>query len=193
VITVSKSGLERLGDDVRRFGDKANLAAQLSINDTVRWARTRLKVGMQQQVNLTESAFGKKHFFISQLASRDNLQATLSAGRQGYSLSRFSVGKPVARARGIKLRIKAGGASVTVKRGFFIAAPNGALGLAVRTSNEGLRNSRAARRIGKNLYLLFGPSPDQLMRRMAPESVPDVGRHVGAEYSRQLNRLLANG
>ena len=79
MITVSKSGLERLGDDVRRFGDKANLAAQLSINDTVKWARTRLKVGMQQQVNLTESAFGKKHFAITQFARRDNLQAVLSA------------------------------------------------------------------------------------------------------------------
>jgi hypothetical protein len=193
MIAVSTKGLERLDDDVRRFGDKANLAAQLAINDTLAWSRTRLKVQMKAQINLTESAFSGKHFFISQYARRGSLQGVLSAGTQGYSLSRFSVEKPRVGVKGVSVQV-AGGAVRKINRGFFIRAPNGALGLAIRSKAQptGSRGAKESRK-HKGLWILFGPSPDQLMRRLAPDSLPDVGRHVGAEYARQLNRLISNG
>ena len=57
MITIARTGLENLDAYVRRFGDNANKAASMTLNDTARWARTRLKSQMQADIRLTESAF----------------------------------------------------------------------------------------------------------------------------------------
>mgnify|MGYP000193307530 CR=1 FL=1 len=60
MITIARTGLENLDAYVRRFGDNANKAASMTLNDTARWARTRLKSQMQADIRLTESAFTGK-------------------------------------------------------------------------------------------------------------------------------------
>ena len=191
MITIARTGLENLDAYVRRFGDNANKAASMTLNDTARWARTRLKSQMQADIRLTESAFTGKRLYVAEFANPGHLQVTVRGDKQGYSLSRFAVDKPVRLARSPLLQIKRGGPAVQVKRGFFLPAPNGALGLAVRTNGPLAKGK--GRKVGPNLYILFGPSPDQMMRRLAPELVPSVQQHVLVEFNRQINRLINNG
>lgn len=191
MITIARTGLENLDAYVRRFGDGANKAASMTLNDTARWARTRLKAQMQADIRLTESAFTGKRLYVAEFANPGHLQATVRGDKQGYSLSRFSVDKPVRLARAPFLQIKRGGPSVQVKRGFFLPAPNGALGLAVRTN--GPLTKGKGRKISKNLYILFGPSPDQMMKRLVPELVPSVLRYADTEFTRQIKRFITNG
>jgi hypothetical protein len=191
VITIARTGLENLDAYVRRFGDNANRAASMTLNDTARLARARLKAQMQVEIRLTESAFTGKRLYVAEYANPTRLQATVRGDKQGYSLSRFSVDKPVRLARSPLLQIKLGGESVRVDRGFFLPAPNGALGLAVRT--KGPLTKGKGRKVGKNLYILFGPSPDQMMKRLAPALVPSIQQHVRAEFNRQIARLINNG
>lgn len=192
MLTVTGKGIEDLDRYVARLGDGANRAAVMAVNDTADWARVRIKRQMQSEVNLGETAFGKGKFGITRRANPADLQAIVSASRQPYSLSRFKTDTPEfgPKAGPVKVRIKAGGSTVTLKRAFYLRAPNGAVGIAVR-SKQPLDNSRGARRVkGTDIYVLFGPSPDQLMRRLAPDSVPAVENYLNREFSRQIVRVI---
>jgi len=192
MLVVAGKGIDALDRYIARLGDGANKAAVMAVNDTADWARTRIKRQMQAEVTLAESAFSNRQFYVSRRANTADLQAILTASRQPYSLSRFKVGDVGfgPSAGPVKVRIKAGGSTVNLKRAFYVRAPNGAVGIAVR-SKQPLDNSRGARRIkGTDVYVLFGPSPDQLMRRLAPASVPDVENYLNREFSRQIVRVI---
>lgn len=192
MLVVAGKGIDALDRYIARLGDGANKAAVMAVNDTADWARTRIKRQMQAEVTLAESAFANRQFYVSRRANTADLQAILTASRQPYSLSRFKVGDVGfgPSAGPVKVRIKAGGSTVNLKRAFYVRAPNGAVGIAVR-SKQPLDNSRGARRIkGTDVYVLFGPSPDQLMRRLAPASVPDVENYLNREFSRQIVRVI---
>lgn len=192
MLVVAGKGIDALDRYIARLGDGANKAAVMAVNDTADWARTRIKRQMQAEVTLAESAFANRQFYVSRRANTADLQAVLTASRQPYSLSRFKVGDVGfgPSAGPVKVRIKAGGSTVNLKRAFYVRAPNGAVGIAVR-SKQPLDNSRGARRIkGTDVYVLFGPSPDQLMRRLAPASVPDVENYLNREFSRQIVRVI---
>ena len=189
MITIASAGINNLQMYVRRYGDSANTAAQMALNDTVAWSRTRVKKAMQQRITLTESAFNDKRLYVSQYAKRDNLETILSASRQGYSLSRFAL----IRDPSPEVRVRAGGAAKKVKGGFFISAPNGAQALAIR-SKERPRGTRGAKRLnGTNVWILFGPSPYQMARRELPALAPSIAAKLNTEFSRQLVRLTARG
>lgn len=202
MITIASAGVNNLQMYVRRYGDSANTAAQMALNDTVAWSRTRVKKAMQQRITLTESAFNDKRLYVSQYAKRDNLETILSASRQGYSLSRFAL----TRDPSPEVRVRAGGAAKKVKGGFFISAPNGAQALAIR-SKERPRGTRGAKRVKKtthhsggkstvkelDVWILFGPSPYQMARRELPALAPSIAAKLNTEFSRQLVRLTARG
>ncbi len=192
MLVVAGKGIESLERYVARLGDGATKAAVMAVNDTAEWARVRIKRQMQSEVQLTESAFANRQFAVTRRANTAELQATLSASRQPYSLSRFKTGDVGfgPSAGPVKVRIKTGGSTVPLKRAFYLRAPNGAVGIAVR-SKKPLDNSRGARRVrGTDIYVLFGPSPDQLMRRLAPDSVPAVENYLNREFSRQIVRVI---
>ncbi len=192
MLVVAGKGIDSLTRYIERLGDGANKAAVMAVNDTAEWARVRIKRQMQTEIQLGESAFANRQFYVSRRANTADLQAILTASRQPYSLSRFKVGEPEfgPKAGPVKVRIKTGGSTQTLKRAFYVRAPNGAVGVAVRSKTP-LDKSRGARRIkGTDVFVLFGPSPDQLMRRIAPASVPAVETYLNREFSRQIVRVI---
>ena len=66
------------------------------------------------------------------------------------------------------------------------------LGLAIRLRpGEKLQNKVAARRVEKGLYLLYGPSVDQVFRSrdgtgVATDLVPDIEQDLSDEFIRLL-------
>ena len=97
-----------------------------------------------------------------------------------------------------KVRILVGGATksfsdpdIKGSYSFLIPTPGGAdgVGLALRTK-EPLRNSQAARKIGRDLYLLSGPSVYQMFGQLMPTIVPRVEAKLQTEFARQYERLI---
>jgi hypothetical protein len=50
-----------------------------------------------------------------------------------------------------------------------------------------MRKSRGAKQIGKNLYLLYGPSVDQVFRGVAADQAPAALDFLDVEFMRQLD------
>ena len=52
-----------------------------------------------------------------------------------------------------------------------------------------LSNSSAAKLLSNNVYLLYGPSVDQVFRSVADDKTPKILSDVTAEFLRQFARL----
>ena len=191
MIVVSSTGIRGLEDAIRRQPEIARKAAQFAVNDTIEWSRVRIKAGILQQVAVPADSITPARFGITRRAKPNALEAALSASNQGLGLIRFVTSPRVARAKSPTVRIKPGGAAVKMERAFLIPTPKapGSFALAVRAPG-GLAKSRAARRIpGSDVYILSGPSPNQLLANIAPTLLPAIQTRLQQEYARQFERL----
>jgi hypothetical protein len=69
-------------------------------------------------------------------------------------------------------------------------ADNYNIGLAIRLApGERIRNKRVMTQVGHNLYLLYGPSVDQVFRTVADDNAPEIATMVRDEFYRQFARL----
>ena len=84
------------------------------------------------------------------------------------------------------------GRTKTLRKAFLVNLRNGNVGLAVRLKQgETLQNKTYGKPVmlGKNLYLLYGPSVDQVFRTVADDSLPMLGEEVSKEFFRNFARL----
>ncbi|NBC28841.1 MAG: hypothetical protein GVY29_02490, partial [Spirochaetes bacterium] len=116
------------------------------------------------------------------------------------SLARFAVGTPNIGQAGVAVKVQPGRVRM-MKRAFLIKLPQGTspitdtkfnLGLAIRLKpGEALSNKKTARRVANGLYVLYGPSVDQVFRAVdgsgvASDIIPDLQDDLQAEFLRQL-------
>ncbi len=191
MIVVSSTGIRGLEDAIRRQPEIARKAAQFAVNDAIEWSRVHIKAGILKQVDVPADSIPPARFGITRRAKPGALEATLSASNQGLGLIRFVTSPRVARAKSPTVRIKPGGAEVKLDRAFLIPTPKapGSFALAVRAPG-GLSKSRAARRIpGSDVYILSGPSPNQLLANIAPTLLPEIELRLQREYARQFERF----
>ena len=117
------------------------------------------------------------------------------------SLARFVRGSPKVGKQGVYVAVSPGKARF-MKRAFLIKLPQGSnpitdtqhnLALAMRLKRgETLQNKSTARRIASGLYVLYGPSVDQVFRNredtgVAIDLIPELEDDLQAEFLRQLN------
>ena len=191
MIVISSTGIRGLEEAIRRQPEMAKQAAKFAVNDTIEWAKTRIKTGIEQQVAVPKDSITPARFGITRRATSQELEARLSASNQGLGLIRFVTSQRIARAKAPTVRVKPGGAAVKLERAFLIPTPKapGSFALAVRAPG-GLAKSRAARRIpGSDVYILSGPSPNQLLANIAPALLPTIQTRLQQEYARQFERL----
>lgn len=191
--------------DLESFADlkrDIRLAATRAINKVARDKRSRAARTIRSEVNFPASyvAPGQKRLYVSKQANRGDLEARITARGRPTSLARFAqntgkTGKP-----GVYVQV-APGKSRYMKRAFLIKLPQGAsltdtqfnLGLAIRLRRgETLQNKVSARKIASGLYLLYGPSVDQVFRSnsgagVANDMVPEIERDLSAEFLRLLD------
>lgn len=199
MITISSRGIDQFARQLERYPQQARKAASMAVNDTAAWSKTQARILMQSQILLPRETLENARFGVRQSATGANPEAVVSASNNPLGLSRFVVSPKVPGAAYPKTRIKVGGRTIQwgqegQKGGsyaFLLQTPNGADGvaLALRTTTP-LRNSRAARKIGRNLYILSGPSVNQMFARIAPELVPRIEERLQGEFARQFARLL---
>lgn len=189
--------------DLQQF-DRTKLAVRLAasraINKITRNGRVEIARSIRDQVNLPASyvAPGQKRLYVSQQATTENLEGKITARGRATSLARFVHGNP-RRGEGVRVEV-APGRSRYMKRAFVIRLPAGKgdvdtkfnMGLAIRLRpGEKLQNKLQARRMEKGLYLLYGPSVDQVFRArdgagVANDAAPKLVRELEREFLRLL-------
>jgi hypothetical protein len=167
---VFAEGLDELVD-LKEIKASIRRAALQAINKTADRIRTRAASEIRKQVNFPASYLNPSagRLTVSQRATGDHLEARIRARTRATSLARFSAGS-VGRAGGVRVEV-APGRSKFMRRAFLIRLRAGNadldtrsnLGLAIRLRpGESLTNKTKAIKMQKNLYLLYGPSVDQV-------------------------------
>lgn len=189
-------------DFTRDASGKIKRAASQAINTITRNKRARAAKLIRDEVNLPASyvAPGGKGLFVSQKASPANLQGKITARGRATSLARYVKGSPREGKAGVVVEVAPGRARF-MKRAFMIRLPGQAgstdlgsanMGLAIRLRpGERLRNKVTSRRVAKGLYVLYGPSVDQVFRAISGEGVAnDLVAEIDRDLTEEFLRLL---
>ena len=185
-----------------QWNPKIETALLRSINKTADRARTLASQDIREQVAFPASylAPSAKRLFVSTKATKASpFEAVISGRDRPTSLARFTNQKPLGGGQ----RHRGGQVAVTVKpgvrryikRAFLITLNNSNVGLAVRTDGGPPNNAYAPKEIGKNLWLLYGPSVDQVLSAASngggiyEEIVPETLDFLNDEFNRQLDLL----
>lgn len=183
--------LEQIPANVKR-------AALQAVNRTADRTRTRSAKLMREQVNWRASYLSPSgdRFTVTQRARADSLEARITARQRATSLARFSSGSPGSKS-GVSVEVAPGFAKF-MKRAFLIRLRAGSapidtrsnLGLAIRLRpGETVKNKHVMIPLqkGSNVYLLYGPSVDQVFRSVAGEVAPDALDFLEDEFLRLMN------
>lgn len=185
------AGLNDL-QDIESLDKRILLAAQRAINKTADRGRTQAAREIQKQVAFPARYLSGENgrLRVSRKAKENSLEAAITGRDRPTSLARF------AKDRNPRTAGRRGGVSVMVKSGqtqfmkgaFLMQLRNGNLGLAVRLKDgESVRGKKRVTKIGKGLYLLYGPSVDQVFASVSEEEVaPAAADYLEAEFLRLL-------
>lgn len=185
-------GLESLGS-IDELKPQIVKAASMAINRTTDHARTLSAREIRRQVNFPASYLqgADSRLTVSQRASATRLEGVVSGRRRATSLARFVVGGGKAKGKGVRVGVKPGG-SVHMARAFLMKLRSGTegggnLGLAIRVK-KGARpdNSYKPVKITDGLFLLYGPSVDQVFQTVREDVSKDVGTFLDAEFNRLM-------
>lgn len=192
-------GLESLSD-IEKATPSVRLAAVRAINKITRDGRVELARMILKEVNFPASYVGpqNKRLYVSKQATRNELEGRITARSRATSLARFVTGQP-GKGQGVRVQVTPG-KSRFMKKAFLIKLPAGSagvdtkynMGLAIRLRpGEALKNKRTARRMANGLYLLYGPSVDQVFRAEDGDGVAnDIAPDLAAKLEREFLRLL---
>lgn len=141
---------------------KANIDAQMAraMNKTGDRTRTRLAKMVREQVALSASYLSPSEgrLKVTDRASPSNLAMRITGRDRPTSLARFAGTGAVP-----KVRVKPGAIARRIPRSFFINLRSGNRGLAVRTDGEAPPGAYKPKDMGNGLWLLYGPSVDQVL------------------------------
>ena len=181
----------------------ARKAASLAINDTTaRKAVPTFRKSMQEQVAFPSNYLDNERFGQTKKATPDDLEAVVTARFRPTSLARFAQGsvEGARRTGGVSVKVNRGGGAKRIKGAFFVNLRKGRdtadgfnLGLAIRLKPgdriRGRKRGNAGVQLAPDLYLLYGPSVDQVFREVSVADSPRVADDLLTEFTRQWIRL----
>lgn len=173
----------------------AKLSASLALNQVAeRKALPLLRKAIGSQIAFpTGYLDSPDRLRISRKASPNRLETVITGRDRPTSLARFAPGQTPEGSRGKSLTVQVKhGRAKRLAKAFLIRLRNDNIGLAIRLKQgETVRNKNDVKAVsmGKGLYLLYGPSVDQVMKTVATEAVAPVGDLMVDEFYRQFARL----
>lgn len=203
---ITAVNLEDLATYLGDRPDVARKAARIAINDTAsRKAVPTFRRAMLEEVNFPPGYINKDRFAQTKKATDADLSATITARFRPTSLARFAPGQSfegARRAGGVRVRVNRGGAS-RIPGAFFVKLRRGRdtsdgfnVGLAIRLKPgerlRGRRKGASGVQLAPDLYLLYGPSVDQVFRDVSVAESPQVADQLQREFLRQWVRLNAS-
>lgn len=203
---ITAVNLEDLVSYLGERPDVARKAARIAINDTAsRKAVPTFRRAMLEEVNFPPGYINQDRFAQTKKATDADLSATITARFRPTSLARFAPGQSFDGARrtgGVRVRVNKGGAS-RIPGAFFVKLRRGRdtsdgfnVGLAIRLKPgerlRGRRKGASGVQLAPDLYLLYGPSVDQVFRDVSVAESPQVADQLQREFLRQWVRLNAS-
>lgn len=171
-------------------------AAVLAVNDAASGSLSPMRKKVESQVAFPKGYLSPQRLGITKKASKGSIEAVVTGRDRPTSLARFTApgsNPRNTRGRPLKVTVKPGH-TIPLKRAFLVNLRNGNTGLAVRLpKGQTLDNSTKAVRLDNNVYLLYGPSVDQVLQSVMGEEVPTIGDRVNKEFLRQFARLSTRG
>jgi len=196
---VVAEGVETIRD-VQEIAPRLKMAAVRAINTVARDKRAEAARRITDQVNLPKNYVSPSggRLVVTQKAQRASLEARITARGRPTSLARFIRGTPP-RGAGVTVEVKPGQSSY-MRRAFLIRLPQGStltdtrfnLGLAIRLRpGERLQNKVQQVRLANGLYLLYGPSVQQVFldnqgKGVADDIAEPTADYLEAEFARLL-------
>jgi hypothetical protein len=170
--------------------------ARMAINTTTKKARTLASRRIRDQVSFSATYLsdGNGRLSITKSATENDLEARIRGRFRPTSLARFATSSS---SRGVRVRVKPGSGQL-MRRAFLMKLRAGSApidtksnqGLAIRLKpGERVENKRRMLQVAGNLYLLFGPSVDQVFASTAEEIAPETSDILEAEFLRLLDRF----
>jgi len=196
-IVVAVEGIESL-PNLEAMTPAITRAARRAVNAASDRGRTWSADEMRKQVNFPASYLRgqESRLKVVKRAKGSDLEAVIRGRFEPTSLARFATGSRAShrQAGGVTLEIKPGSATF-MRRAFLVGLQAGDprvrnlanVGLAMRMP-KGQRPSAAykPRQLGENLWLLYGPSVDQVFREVAQDVQPRVDDYLNREFLRLL-------
>lgn len=197
-ITFKSSGLDEIIKGMQKFSSNVQLDSVRAVNKVIVSSRAGAAGEILQQVRFPSGYLGSPsdqnaRLAITKKATQKDVEAIISARVRPTSLARFvsGSGKP----GDVRVNVS-GGVSKLIRGAFIVRLRSGASitqdsfnqGLAVRThKGSSLRNSRGAKQIGPNLYLLYGPSVDQVFQTVREDIAPKAVLDLRSEMIRLMS------
>lgn len=193
-VFASATGLKEAARFFEELPDIAEQATVLALNQVAgRDGLALIRRDMRAEVDFPKGYLEQSdRLGVVRKARKGALSAVIRGRDRATSLARFvASGQRPETTRGQALRVTIKpGSPVTLKRAFLIKLRGGNMGLAVRLKpGETVRNSDRAVKLGDSLFLLYGPSVDQVFRGVANDDADDIALMVENQFYRQFARL----
>lgn len=192
-------GLTEALSDYETLPNEIRLNIVRAVNTTLRNGRTLAARRIRDQVNLPARQLGPGagRLTVSRKANKTKLEGAIRARARATSLARYVSNKP-RRGQPVRVEVQPGKARY-LRNAFLVKLPAGSdtdtrfnSGLAMRLRpGERLRNKKNTIKLANNLYLLYGPSVDQVFLDsqndgVAEEIQPTVLEGLEDEFFRLL-------
>jgi hypothetical protein len=202
MITVQFEAIKALSSFMEVAPEITPQAASLAMNTIIpRKGMVRYRKAIRSQVAFPGGYVeDEDKFRVSRLSTPGNLELAITARQRPTSLARFASGGAVG-SEGVTIRVKPG-ASVRLKKAFLVRLNQGItltnesfnVGVAVRLKGgaASMRNktdNSKMVRFAKDVFLLYGPSVDQVFKTVSVTETPHVLNEVETEFYRQFARL----
>lgn len=178
-----KSGLQ---GEIEEIPENIRRAAMRAVNKTADRARAASAREMRNQVNFPARYLSSEgRLQVTRKASLNNLEAVVTGRQAPTSLARFVQGTPK-RGQGVRVEVKPGAARY-MRRAFLMKLKNNNVGLALRTSGGPPSGAYKPKKINENLWLVYGPSIDQVFRTVADDVSEPMADYLEGEFTRLLD------
>lgn len=195
-VSVIAEGLDVMQQFLALAPERTNKAASLALNQIAKGkGMTLLRKKTGEEINFPPGYVDPDKIFVTKSASPTSLEVRIQARTRPTSLAEFApLSTPIRGKGGLTVQVHRGQTRI-LKKSFLIRLRSGNVGLAVRVpiGTKLARTDRAveirsARTLTTTLYLLYGPSVDQVFREIAEENSPQILQWIGDEFVRQFNR-----
>lgn len=188
---VAVEGLDAI--DFSDVPEKIKRFAAQAVNTTARRFRTESSRRIREQVAFPARYLDSRtegNLTITRFAEPTLLEAVIRGRERPTQLSRFVKGPKQGGVRSPTVEVSPGN-RVKMNRAFLMNLRSGNVGLAVRLRpGERVENKQKMVQVSGNLYLLYGPSVDQIFRKVSEEVSDDAGAFLESEFTRMIEARL---
>lgn len=189
-------GIESIAD-AHDWSEDIKRAIYQSMNRAADRTRTSSAAQMRKEVNFGASylAPSQGRFTVSRRASPNKLEAVIRGRDRPTSLARFATSGKVNKP-GVRVEVTPG-SPVFMKNAFLVRLPagkdvqtKGNMGLAVRLGpGKSFKNKKQAIQMKNGLYLLYGPSVNQVFQSVREDQKDPALDYWQAEFERMVRDL----